>query len=532
MKKWSLFLVVVLLSLSLVGCFGNNKEAVNLDDVFPHHRNYYQLFVRSFADSNGDGVGDFNGITENLDYFEALGIDGIWLMPIHPTNSKHGYDVLDFYDVNPEFGTMEDFENLLSEASDRGIDIIIDYVLNHTSNQHPWFLAFRDGVAPYDQFYRRISGSDPRRNVSGSWGQNIWHTLGNNEFYAGYFGGNMPDLNWSSPAVQQEMVDIAHFWLEKGVAGFRLDAALHIHGKGEIPSSFSPLDETLFALALWEFEVKERFPNAFIVGEVWDSFSMYNNFFDSMDSVFHFEFADLVINSVNSNGNFQYVDRVIGWENLAKARQEDAILSTFLRNHDQDRLASVLSNHPGRLRLAAEMLLTVPGTPFLYYGEELGVLGVRSNMAPIWDESVRLPMLFENEFKTTWPMAAWNYEDPFNANVAGVQTQMADEQSLFNVYSRLLHLRRDSIALRHGFMLPYENNTSQLQGFYRIIDFDENNREIILVLHNLGANNITVEETGEILYYTLFDFDGVLEARTTVIMRLPESRMRSLLANE
>ncbi|MFH5882343.1 alpha-amylase family glycosyl hydrolase [Liberiplasma polymorphum] len=532
MKKIFLLTLLTILSISLVGCFRNNEEAVDLSKVFPHHENYYQLFVRSFADSNGDGVGDFNGITENLDYFEALGIEGIWLMPIHPTNSKHGYDVLDFYGVNPEYGTMEDFENLLDEANERGIKIIIDYVLNHTSNQHPWFLAFRNGEAPYDQFYRRIPSTDTRVNATGSWGQTIWHRLDTSHYYAGYFGGYMPDLNWHSPVVQEEMTKIAHFWLEKGVSGFRLDAALHIHGKGEIPASSSPLDETLFALALWEFQVKEAYPDAFIVGEVWDSFSMYANFFDSMDSVFHFEFSDLVINSVNSNGNFQYVDNVVRWENLAKARQGNAVLSTFLRNHDQDRLASQLGNDPRRLRLAAEMLIAAPGTPFLYYGEELGVLGTRSGTAPIWDESVRLPMLFENEYKATWPMDDWGYQDNFNTNVDGIQTQMTDEASLFNIYSRMLHLRQSSIALRYGTAVAYELNNSQLQGFYRVLDYDEFNREIILVLHNLGNNDIMVEETGEILYYTLFDFDGILAPKSTVIIRLPDARIGSVLTNE
>jgi glycosidase len=531
MKKIMILIALMTLSLTLIGCF-NQEDPIDFSKEYPTSDNYYQLFVRSFADSDGDGIGDFNGIKENLDYFETLGIEGIWLMPIHPTSTMHGYDVEDYYDVNPEYGTLEDFEALLDEANARGIDIIIDYVLNHSSNNHPWFINFKNGVEPYTQFYRKITSSDPRFNQRGAWGQNIWHRLDSTYYYAGYFGGTMPDLNWSSPEVQDEMVNIAHYWLEKGVAGFRLDAAMHLQGIAEIPASFSSMDETLFALSLWEFRVKEVYPDAFIIGEVWDSFSTYNNFLTAIDSVFHFEYGDLVVNSLNANGNFQYVDDVIRSYDLAREKDATSVLAPFLKNHDQHRLASLLNEDTNRIKLAAEMLLTLPGVPFIYYGDELGVRGFKSGQAPVWDESVRLPMLWENAYKPTWTNDLWGYEDTFNTNVDGIATQIEDDQSVFNVYSRLLNLRKASLALKYGDMVSYELNDSQLQGFYRVFNYDSDNQEVVLVLHNLGQTDKIVEATGEVLYYSHYDFEGVLAPKSTVILRMPTNIIEDLTNNE
>ncbi|TVP94165.1 MAG: DUF3459 domain-containing protein [Acholeplasmatales bacterium] len=521
--------VLMLVTLSACFLFGSDPEEPDVIDfasLYPNHGNWYQLFVRSFADSSGDGVGDFRGIAENLDYFVDLGIDGIWLMPIHPTSSKHGYDVEDFFAINPEYGTMADFEHLLAEAAKLDIKIIIDYVLNHTSEKHPWFTAFKNGEAPYDQFYHRQSSSS-RPTTLGSWGQSIWHGLGGNQWYIGYFGGYMPDLNWNNPVVRDKMVEIAHFWLEKGVAGFRLDAAMHIQGIGKVPAGISPIDQTKFELEYFEFHVKDVYPDAYIIGEVWTAFSTYVEFFDVMDSVFHFDYANLAINAINAGSAHNYVNQVINWENATQARKDPVISAPFLRNHDQDRLATDLSGDPGKLRLAAEMLLTVPGNPFLYYGEELGVKGNRSGTAPIWDESVRLPMLFDSAYRTTWPINDWNYHDPFNGDVASVEAQQANPDSLWHVYARLLNLRQDTPALRYGRMVAYPGNTGAFQAFYRIYEHDDF-REIVLVIHNLSNSEVTVFEQGEALYYTEHTYAGKLAPRSTVILRVPDALIDQL----
>jgi len=530
MKKVTLILITVLSLLTMAACQQQTPEEETIDftSIFPNHRNYYQVFVRSFADSNGDGIGDFIGIKENLDYFEDLGVEGLWLMPIHPSPTYHGYDVEDFYAVNPDFGTLEDFEALTAAANERGIDIIIDYVLNHTADTHPWFEAFKNGEEPYKDYYRRIDSSDPRYGTRGSWGQSIWHSLGDGTYYAGYFGGYMPDLNWSNPAVQDEMLDIALYWMDLGVAGFRLDAALHLQARNEVPAGYVPFQETLFQLEYWEFRLKEAFPDAYIVGEIWDSFDLYKEFFAVMDSAFHFDFGHLVVNTINRGHNENYVDQLIRWHEASFEVAIDAIEAPFLRNHDQNRIAS--GGSPGSpnigddlnaLKLAAEMLLTVPGSPFVYYGEELGMKGEAAGVAPIWDATIRLPMLFDNDYKPTWTEDLWGYTDQYNQNVDPVSVQQADEDSLYNVYKRLLHLRQDSHALRYGTMVEYEQNHAGLQGFYRVFDYDEDNQDVVLVIHNVTDEAFDVGvDLDSVIYYTNYTFTGSLAPQTTMIVQL------------
>ncbi len=537
MKKIFVLITLLVLSLTLVACQREPEcetRENDLETMFPLQGNYYQLFVRSFADSNGDGVGDFTGIKENLDYFVDLGIDGIWLMPIHPSPSKHGYSVLDFYDVNPEYGTMADFEDMVDAANDKGITIIIDYVLNHTSDQHPWFQAFLDGDPAYADYYRRAEPGDPRLEKRGSWGQTVWHSAGDGTYYAGYFGGYMPDLNWSNPEVRDEMLDVALYWMDKGVGGFRLDAALHLQANAKVPDHYNAFDETLFELAYWEGRLKAVYPDAYIVGEIWTHFGVYNEFYQSMDSPLHFDFGHLVVDAINAGHRSNYVTQLLSWHLQAdeKARTHNRVAyeAPFLRNHDQNRIASSsgggtqnLGDDQSKLRLAAEMLLTAPGNPFLYYGEELGMKGEASGQAPIWDESIRLPMLFENDYKTTWPIDDWNYTDPFNQDVAGVATQREDDASLFNVYRRLLNLRQDSWALKYGTIVEFEDSDRYLQGFYRVLDVDEKLQDAVLVLHNLSNDIIPLfdyELPGEIIYYTEYDFDNVMAPRSTLIIQL------------
>ena len=503
------------------------SESKDFDQLKPNHRNYYQLFVRSFADSSGDGIGDFNGITENLDYFVEMGIDALWLLPIHPSNSMHGYDVLDFYDVNSDYGTMEDFVNLVDAAAEQGIDIVLDFVLNHTSDQHPWFLEFLAGNLDYEDFYRRIDASDPRFGTQGSWGQDIWHPIGDGTYYAGYFNGMLPDLNWTEEVVQDEILNISKYWMAKGVAGFRLDAALHLEAANEIDPSLNAYEENMQRLLEFEDALKAVYPDAYIVGEIWDSFDTYSDFFAVMDSAFHFEYSDLIISMLQQESGLNYANQLASWEYLSQAVDSTAISAPFLRNHDQDRFASIIVDDE-KQRLGAELLLTAPGNPFIYYGEELGMKGVRSGAAPIWDESVRLPFLFENEYLTTWPEAEWSYSDPFNSDVDGVETQLADDNALIQTYKALLNLRQTTPALRYGRVIPYEENTADLQGYYRVLDEGNSAQELVLVLHNLGSNTLSVEVEGQMLYYSGDDFDGTLSGFETVILRLSNLAIEAL----
>ena len=193
---------------------------------------FYEIFVRSFKDSNGDGIGDFRGIIEKLDYLNDgdpetntdLGISGIWLMPIFPSPSYHGYDVTDYQAVNPDYGTLQDFQDLVEACHERGIRVIIDFVVNHTSSEHPWFLSAKDKASEYRNWY---VWSDVMPSQKGPWGQNAWYQSNGSFYYAPFWSG-MPDLNYKEPKVTEAMYDATKFWLDMGVDGFRVDAARYL----------------------------------------------------------------------------------------------------------------------------------------------------------------------------------------------------------------------------------------------------------------------------------------------------------------
>jgi len=189
---------------------------------------YYEIFVRSFYDTNGDGVGDINGVTAKLDYIKSLGVSGIWLMPINPSPSYHGYDITDYEGINPQYGTLKDFQKLLKEAHKRGIKVVIDMVINHTSDQHPWFKAALDPKDPHHDWYLWAKPGTDLKAISAVGGP-AWHRAPNGAYYEGTFTGAMPDLNYDNPAVRKAMIETGRFWLHLGVDGFRLDAAQHIY---------------------------------------------------------------------------------------------------------------------------------------------------------------------------------------------------------------------------------------------------------------------------------------------------------------
>lgn len=530
MKKLLMFILIMMFSFTLAGCKEQEQELdcnltpeyeeclpeiepVDYDSLYPNRGTYYQIFVRSFSDSDGDGIGDFNGITEKLDYLEELGIDNIWLMPIHPSPTYHGYDVTDYYAVNPEYGTMEDFENLLAAADERGINIIIDLVINHTSSEHPWFTEWRNDNPDYQGWYRKIRSSDERFEINRS----AWHTYGDGYYYAGLFGHTMPDLNWSNPAVQEEMLNVALFWMEKGVSGFRLDAILHLEGHGEVLPPTVPIESSIEKLALWNFGIEMEYPDVYLAGEVWDGFSVFSKFVAATDSSLNFEVGADILYTINRGSNDEYVEDMMDMIDALEAIDPDAIDAPFLYNHDQDRLASILGGDMTKLKQAAELLLTREGNPFIYYGEELGMFGIKSTGPDIWDETRRQPYLFSDDSLTSWMV------DPYNDSVDDVDTQLADSESLLNLYKTLLNVRQDSIALTYGDTEAWELSSSVLQGFYRTFYHDEHHNQRVLVLHNVGENPFTYGDIeGEILYYSpgIDTYDGIIEGQSTIIIEV------------
>jgi alpha-amylase len=443
-------------------------------------RVFYQIFVRSFYDSDGDGIGDFNGIIEKLDYLNDgdpnsqgdLGVTGLWLLPIHPSPSYHGYDVLDYYDVNPDYGSMEDFQRLLAEADARGIRVVIDLVLNHTSEQHPWFRESRNHESPYRDWY---VWEDENPGFIGPWGQEVWHRTPNGYYY-GIFWGGMPDLNYRNPEVSEKMMDVARFWLEEvGVDGFRIDGAQHLIEEGRDQRHTEPTHEWFRNFRLFYKEIN---PQAVTIGEVWDTnfaVARYSQG-DQFDLAFNFDLAEAMLASANT-GNARVVQEAMQFTQRLLPIDRWA---GFLANHDMDRTMSQLRQEEGKVRVAATMLLTLPGVPYIYYGEEIGMVGQKP------DEYIRTPMQWSSAdqagFSTGRPWLRLNPDYPS----VNVQLQQGNPDSLLSHYQTLIELRSSREALRTG---EYYLVISDQRSVYTFLRFTE--VEAILVIINLGSTAVS-----------------------------------------
>ena len=428
---------------------------------------FYEIFVRSFRDSDGDGIGDFNGIIEKLDYLEGLGIKGIWLMPIHPSPSYHGYDVTDYYAVSPDYGTMDDFKRLLEEAHEREIRIIIDFVMNHTSSRHPWFQSALTPGSQYKEWYV-WSESDP--GTPGPWGAKAWYRAGNGQYYYAIFWDQMPDLNYENPAVREEMKKVTSFWLEEvGVDGFRLDAVRYVVEGDQLADSKA----NHAFLEEWGQYYRNINPQAFSVGEAWtDNANVreYTNTNRELDSAFNFDLSAAM--GTLSQGNVSTFRFVLQTTIRDFPEQDNA---NFLTNHDMPRVMNVLGvDKEQKAKLAAGILLTAPGIPFIYYGEEIGMSGTKP------DELIRTPMQWEDE-----PGAGFTDGTPWqpvNSDLATVNVaqQEGEASSLLETYRTFIQLRNEHSALRVGKTYVAESNSNKIVSYLRA-----SSDETILVLINI-----------------------------------------------
>jgi alpha-amylase len=446
----------------------------------------YQVFVRSFFDSDGDGTGDIRGLIQRLDYINDgnpatrtdLGANCIWLMPVAQSPSYHGYDVVNYYHVERSYGTTEDFRQLMAEARRRGIRVIVDLVLNHSSSEHPYFkhaLLFPD--SPYREWYQ-FSPTNP--DTRGPWGQEVWYRSPiRDEYYFALFFHAMPDLNLDHPAVNAKTRDVARYWLEEmGVDGFRLDAVAHLFEDGEV-MKHSPRNHPW--LRDYAAYIRQIAPEAFTVGEVWDSTgAMLPYYPNQLDSYFAFEVADGILNAAQTGRPDQFLAAV------ARVQRDvpEGRWAPFVRNHDQSRTMTVFEGDGNRARLAAAMLMTLPGTPFLYYGEEIGMTGDKIP-GPQPDPRIRTPMHWEigpaAGFSTGLP---WEPLQP-DSLTANVQAQTGDPGSLLSLNRDLIHTRRGSVALRRGDWLPLTATSPNVLAFLR-----RHEGETVLVLVNLVGQRL------------------------------------------
>ena len=458
----------------------NTQELNIIDD---NYRNVYEIFPYSFCDSNGDKIGDIQGIISKLDYIKDLGFNAIWITPVHPSPTYHKYDVTDYYDIDSSFGTIADYEQLIKECHDRGIDIYMDLVLNHTSNSHSWFQEASRYVrsllpgeepsaeeCPYVEYY-----NFSKEQKSG------WSKVGSEWYYECQFWSGMPDLNLDSEAVRKEIDNIVSFWLDKGVDGFRLDA---------VTSYYTGNNEKNIEFLTWLNKcIKDKKADAYIVGECWADCVTYSNYYESgVDSFFNFDFATNsgTIATILRGGNAStYGSKIVSTFDLIQAKNENAIDAGFTSNHDNGRVAGTLPGAKGKLKMAQAMAMMIGGSYYLYYGDEIGMKGSGD------DENKRAPM-------------QW-VADPFGQGMCKgcttkviehtngtVESQQADKNSLYYYVQQAVKLRNTFPEIARGETTVIEEcSNEEVVVLKKTYNGDE-----LLIVMNISENVNTVDLSG------------------------------------
>ena len=426
-------------------CITPNTQGWWRDKVF------YEVFVRSFQDSSGDGVGDLAGLTAHLDALNDgdagtgndLEVDALWLMPIHPSPSYHGYDVTDYRGVNPAYGTLADLDALLAAAHRRGMRVILDIVLNHSSNQHPWFLDSQSSSSAAKRDWYLWRPDDPGWLQPFGNGRTWWPL--NGAYYYGVFWSGMPDLNLTNPDVETELVTTMKFWLARGVDGFRLDAIRYYieTGGGQGQQDTQPTHDFITRVRA---KLQADYPDALLVGEAWGPVEVQTAYYGNGDEVqlaFSFDLAAAIKSSVGS-GNADNIINTLAVLDAALQGKDRGYDAPFLSNHDQIRVMRVLGGDAGAARVAAAVLFSLPGTPFIYYGEELGMQGG----AGADDTNKRTPYRWDPSGTGFSSGTPWY--DVGEAPGVDLQTERADPGSLWSLYRSLIRVRHSQTPLARG----------------------------------------------------------------------------------
>jgi len=398
-----------------------------------NYRNWYEIFVYSYQDSNGDGIGDIPGLISRLDYIRDMGYTGIWLMPVMPSPSYHKYDVTDYCAIDPQYGTIDDFKSLVSECHARDIRIIIDMPINHSSLDHPWFVAAKEAL---------LSGNTDDPHISyynfANSGASKYVQLENSQWYyeEQFSGGRMPDLNLDCEDVWSEFEQIFEFWLKEcDVDGFRLDAVTSFYA--------SDVEKNIEALNRIKAMAEEAKPGSYIVAEAWTGLTAIADYYKSdVDSFFLFPASQAegyIAKSIRTRKPAaQYADYLSSvYEAIP-----DGILAPFLANHDTGRAIGSLQARSSleRAKFAETILNMIGGCTFTYYGEEIGMVGSGD------DPNKRLAMYWNDGDMTAQPPGVTNIEYAYPC----VDDQLADEYSLLNYMKALNHLKLDNPAIARG----------------------------------------------------------------------------------
>ena len=484
MKKHNLcrLLALLLALLLLAGCGQGGVEAAP-DPVDDNYRTFYQIFVGSFSDANGDGIGDLRGIINRFDYLNdgnvnsdtSLGVQGIWLSPIFTSPSYHKYDAKDYYKLDWRFGTDEDLKELAELCHSRNVKLILDLAINHTSSQHEWFLQFKqarmdgDTENPYYDYYTCVTTEE---KVGGRTYQKI---AGVDAWFECNFSGDMPELNFDNPDVRQAMVDVAKHYLDLGVDGFRFDAVKYIY-----------FGDTAQSVAFWQWymdELKKINPEIYCVGECWSGESEILEFYSAMNC-FNFAVSGAespVARAAKGGGISSFTNYIASFQSKVLSANPEGMVCSFLSNHDQDRIAGafILDNN---MKMAANLYLLSPGSPVIYYGEEIGMRGTRPGGA-MTDADRRLAMLWGDGDMISDPIGA-TYKNQISATVAD---QMEDENSMYRYYCKLLSVRHRHPAIARG-QYTSANCEKNLGGF--LISYQD---QQLVLLHNNSAEAITYD---------------------------------------
>ena len=441
MRKWISMILAVCMMLSVTACGGETVTAP--DD---NYRTYYEVFVRSFYDSDGNGIGDIAGLTQKLDYIEELGFNGIWLMPVMPSMTYHKYDVTDYYGIDSEYGTLEDFQVFLEEAHNRGIRVIMDMVFNHTSSEHPWFkeaVSYLKTLKPDEEPDSSACPYVDYYHFSREGGSGYSVVDGTDWYYESIFWYGMPDLDLYNEQVRRELEVIADFWLSMGVDGFRLDAA-----KEYVTGSTTKNVEILS----WYVDyVKTGYPDAYLVAEVWDTLETITAFYDSgIDSIFNYPFGNndgKLVSTVKKAGDGKsgagFAETLEKVEKQFKEKNPDMIDAPFLSNHDTGRIAGFLAPTQEKIKFGGALNLLMSGSAFVYYGEEIGMKGAGA------DENKRAPMRWAaggSEGITDPPPNMGDVKQKYDT----LDVQMEDKDSIYHYYKNTIAIRNKYPEIARG----------------------------------------------------------------------------------
>lgn len=522
MKQWTRFLCLLLTVTILAGCAAkapagdestapetsgaavdSPTEPVSLEPVLTeqalseitalgespddNYRTYYEIFVYSFCDSDGDGIGDLRGVISKLDYLQELGVTGIWLMPIHPSTTYHKYNASDYYEIDPNYGTMEDMDALLAECESRGIRVILDLVLNHTGSAHSWFQEAA-------RYLRELGDGEPNAAdcpyfdyyfFTKEFKNGYTQVPGTGWYYESQFSPDMPDLNLGSPAVREEIEKIIRFWLDKGAAGFRLDAAKEFYS--------GSAEKNMEVLSWLQKTVTGIREDAYLVAEVWDSFHNITTYYESgITSIFDYPFGDAggkIINVLRNAGNpgmvTTYATALEKADKAYSGANPAYIDAPFLSNHDVGRIAGFCGGDVLKTKLAGAMNLFMSGSAFIYYGEEIGMVGSGN------DPSKRAPMYWNDarDQGTTAPPPECALPDsyPFGS----LEQQEKDDQSVYNYYRQAIAIRNAIPAISHGVTTAEAAlNTGCVSAFRKSCDLGE-----CIILMNIDTAPAQVDLT-------------------------------------